>query len=271
MRGGFIAISRDAWDHYAFKDEPMSMREAWFWMLAQAAWKPTKIRTPHGIVELQRGQFTHSLRHMAKTFGWSVGRVRRVLDGYSNEHMLVLETGTGMDTAQCVLTICNYDKYQGGGTATGTATDTPVDTKPAHDPAQIRTRETNNQSSNEDIQGAYDYFVHAVEGTPIPKPRSLTKDRKAKIAARLDEHGSDGWREACDKLVASDFCCGRNGGWIANLDFLLQPSSFNKVIEGTYDNRAPQGTGPPQGQSELDRALWGEPLPTIEAAANVRQ
>jgi hypothetical protein len=31
------------------------------------------------------------------------------------------------------------------------------------------------------------------------------------------------------------------------------------------------GTGPPQGQSELDRALWGDPLPTIEAAANVRQ
>jgi hypothetical protein len=177
MKGGFIAISRAAWDHYAFKDEPMSMREAWFWMLAQAAWKPTKIRTPHGIVELQRGQFTHSLRHMAKTFGWSVGRVRRVLDGYSSEHMLVLETDTAVNTAQCVVTICNYDKYQGGETATDTATDTAVDRKPAHEPAQIRTSKQITISSNDDIGASAS--AHAQKLTPRQELETVLDEERA--------------------------------------------------------------------------------------------
>lgn len=97
-------------------------------------------------------------------------------------------------------------------------------------------------------QDAFDFFVEAVKGKNIPMPHSLTKDRKRKIAVRLSESGFDKWQMACAKVAQSRFCNGENErGWIANIDFLLQPSSFNKLIEGHYDNRLPfQGTGPPQ-------------------------
>jgi uncharacterized protein YdaU (DUF1376 family) len=101
---------------------------------------------------------------------------------------------------------------------------------------------------------AFADFVEAVEGTPIPKPRSLTADRRRKIEARLREHGPDVWREACQRLAASPFCQGENDrGWRADLDFLLQPKSFNRLIEGGYDQAAPRGQSPPQPSRHVQR------------------
>lgn len=44
------------------------------------------------------------------------------------------------------------------------------------------------------------------------------------------------WDEALRKLEASSFCRGANGKWRASIDFLLQPSSRQKLLEGTYDD-----------------------------------
>ena len=96
---------------------------------------------------------------------------------------------------------------------------------------------------------AFADFRDAVEGSPIPAPRKLTADRRRKIEARLREHGPEVWREACDRLAASPFCRGENDrGWRADLDFLVQPTSFNRLIEGGYDARpspTPRAQGPP--------------------------
>jgi hypothetical protein len=107
--------------------------------------------------------------------------------------------------------------------------------------------EGSTQAHEASPQDAFDFFVDAVKGRNVHTPHQLSKDRRTKIAARLSESGFEKWQLACAKVAASDFCNGQNDrGWIANLDFLLHPSSFNKLIEGAYDNRAPQGTGPPK-------------------------
>lgn len=49
------------------------------------------------------------------------------------------------------------------------------------------------------------------------------------------------WDEALRKLEASSFCRGANGKWRANIDFLLQPSSRQKLLEGTYDDHGNAG------------------------------
>ncbi|MGB1548423.1 MAG: DNA replication protein, partial [Alphaproteobacteria bacterium] len=70
-------------------------------------------------------------------------------------------------------------------------------------------------------------------GLPIAK--ALTPDRKRKLHARLKEHGLSGWNDALVQIEQSSFLCGRGEkGWCASIDFLLQPSSFNKVLEGAY-------------------------------------
>jgi hypothetical protein len=40
-----------------------------------------------------------------------------------------------------------------------------------------------------------------------------------------------------DALERSAFCRGENDrGWRADFDFLLQPKSFTKLLEGAYDH-----------------------------------
>lgn len=237
----------------------MSMREAWFWMLAQAAWKPTKIRASHGLVELQRGQFSHSLRHMAKTFGWSVNRVRRVLDRYSDEHMLVLETDTATNTAQCIVTICNYDKYQGGETATDTASTTQSDTPPGTQTSTIKKQETNNQSSNEDTKPR------------APTAKSILsevvgEDRAAGIIEYRQKQKKPVTARAA-KIIAKK---------IAQVDDPLRAADImiERCWQGFeidwYENatKSRQSTGPPGGQFQGHAAKMRDEAAAREAEAN---
>jgi hypothetical protein len=82
----------------------------------------------------------------------------------------------------------------------------------------------------------------------LPEIKLVSKTRKRKLQAILAQHGFDAWNEALRKVEASDFCRGGSArGWIANFDFLVQPSSFVKLLEGQFDNRPmkPNGPAPP--------------------------
>lgn len=70
--------------------------------------------------------------------------------------------------------------------------------------------------------------------------RDLTETRRRKIRQRLDQAGGlTQWKLALTRAAVSDFLCGRGGNFMCHIDFLLQESSFQKLIEGKYDNRAP--------------------------------
>ena len=65
--------------------------------------------------------------------------------------------------------------------------------------------------------------------------------RKSHLAHRLKDCGGlEGWSTAMEKVAASDFLCGRMRGktWKATFDFVLQPSSFTKIMENQYQNRS---------------------------------
>lgn len=73
-----------------------------------------------------------------------------------------------------------------------------------------------------------------------PEVKVLSKARRSALSQRLRECGGiEGWRHALAKARASPHCCGHNDrGWTANFDFLTRQSSFAKLMEGNYDNRA---------------------------------
>lgn len=91
---------------------------------------------------------------------------------------------------------------------------------------------------NDELTMAFDYFVAMAQRAGLSVPSKLTASRKSKLKARLsDAEGIDGWRDACDRVEKSSFCTGKSkGGWRANFDFMLQQSSFQKIIEGSYDD-----------------------------------
>lgn len=79
------------------------------------------------------------------------------------------------------------------------------------------------------------------QGAIIPKIKSLGKNRRTHIDARCREHGKKALMEMVRKAARSNFLNGRNKrGWKATFDWLILPTNFIKVIEGTYDNDTEQ-------------------------------
>lgn len=96
-------------------------------------------------------------------------------------------------------------------------------------------------AARDDEQLAFDAWNDTARRNDLPVAEKLTKDRRSKLTARIaDAGGLDGWFRALDRLEASDFCTGRKTDFRANLDFVLQASSFLKLIEGSYDNNRNQ-------------------------------
>lgn len=71
----------------------------------------------------------------------------------------------------------------------------------------------------------------------FPAVRKMTAQRKRQLKARLRDSTMDEWQRVFDALERSAFCKGENErGWRADFDFLLQPKSFTKLLEGAYDH-----------------------------------
>jgi uncharacterized protein YdaU (DUF1376 family) len=108
---------------------------------------------------------------------------------------------------------------------------------------------TNNQqpelSSNEDMSSDDDALtVDDVVGAwndlaakcDLPRVTKVTETRRKQIKARIREYETDDWSKAMSAIYRSKFLRGENDrGWKADFDFLLQPKSFIKLVEGSYD------------------------------------
>lgn len=99
----------------------------------------------------------------------------------------------------------------------------------------------------------------------LPLATKITSARRIALRARLREAGGlPGWTAALGHLGASDFLCGAGaGGWRANLDFVLQASSFQKLREGAYDRT--------NGSAELPEPRAPDaPAPRLQADGTLR-
>jgi hypothetical protein len=106
---GVFAIDRGAWDHdYLADPQPFSRREAWFWIVSEAAWKRHRRRILGRPIEVHRGELAASYRFIASKWKWSEARVRRFVSGLISEGMVDAKTDAGLT----VITVCNYDRYQ---------------------------------------------------------------------------------------------------------------------------------------------------------------
>lgn len=110
---GFFAVSRDFWSDKDFRDEPMSRREAFLWLVAHAAFRDRTFDIHGKPVSLKRGQCAHSTRYLGRAFGWSEARVRRFLKHLKNRKIIDTPRDAASDAGVTVITLCNYNKYQG--------------------------------------------------------------------------------------------------------------------------------------------------------------
>ena len=115
-----------------------------------------------------------------------------------------------------------------------------------------------------DAVAAWNAMAARVGLSPI---RKLTPERRGRIMARLSEHGPDAMTEAIAAVGRSRFCRGENDRrWRADFDFLLQPSRFLKLIEGSYD-RADNHPGDPEIANPMVRAVVSRGARRADAAS----
>lgn len=97
------------------------------------------------------------------------------------------------------------------------------------------------QEFHSDVVSAYH------EALPDLPPVKTWSDRRRKaLNARIRERIAGGkpadtleyWRAFFESVSASDFLTGKSTGWRADLEWLLRPENFLKVIEGRYENRS---------------------------------
>jgi hypothetical protein len=105
---GVFAVDRGIWDHPSFANEPLTEREAWQWLISEAAFKPRKKRVGNSVFDLARGQLACSIRFMAEAWQWKKDKVARFLKRIEIETMIA--TQPRHDAT--IITICKYDIYQ---------------------------------------------------------------------------------------------------------------------------------------------------------------
>jgi len=73
----------------------------------------------------------------------------------------------------------------------------------------------------------------------LPKVRGCSSARLASVNARWKENDSEAyWIEVIKTLADSPFCNGASDRkWVADFDFLLQPDTQHKALEGKYGKR----------------------------------
>lgn len=115
---GYVAMQRGWHDHDMFAGDEYSRRDAWAWLIANAAWKPITARIKGETVQLHRGELCFAQRFMAEKWGWSKSRVDRFIAQLRAEGMIETRTKNGATAGQhagqgqSIITVCNYDRFQ---------------------------------------------------------------------------------------------------------------------------------------------------------------
>lgn len=115
----------------------------------------------------------------------------------------------------------------------------PLPSSPQTPQLPTPTRGINTRARKGPIEKAFDDWNLLAEKLSLPIAKTLTPERRKHISARLGEAGPQGWNEALAGVEASKYCRGQNGrSWKADLDFVCQLKSFNRLREFSYGNDA---------------------------------
>ena len=107
--------------------EPYDERSAWIYLLIKANHRDKQLMFDGEMVNVKRGQHITSVRKLAKTWQWSNDKTLRYLRKLESYNMIVREP----NTRRTLITIVNYEVYQGEDDDSRTVTSTVLSTVPS--------------------------------------------------------------------------------------------------------------------------------------------
>ena len=120
MAGDWVKLHRKLNKSDLWLSEEFTRGQAWVDLILMAAFRPGFIRLRGVRVGYDRGQLATAERFLCERWKWSRGKVRRFLDELETAQQIVQQKSN----ASTVITITNYESYQGGSTADSTANGT---------------------------------------------------------------------------------------------------------------------------------------------------
>ena len=228
---GLYTISRALFEHPAFKSEPFTEREAWVWLIGEAQWKNNRKRINGQIVELERGQLSHSIRFLSIRWDWSISRVNRFLKRLKTETMIETENETG----QNVITICNYETYQDFNKYRETVSETVSETRPK----QERNKEEHQITPDNKIYIKDDYFFVGKVGKINRQQADAWKDAFPHIDLRAELEKADAYYSVNPQLAQNRWFF-KFASWIARANSHASPKDqvhLKKFSEWTEEEK----------------------------------
>jgi hypothetical protein len=234
----------------------------WLWCLKKANYTDKRwlsIKSGKGLVdvEVKKGQFVYGRHSAGEELGVKAETVRKRMNKLKDLGLVTIHS-----TRQySIITICNYDYYQGSNSAvapTELPPELPTKEAPNNTPDTTTKKLKNDKNEKNEpkpglgkVREFYDLWnQYAVNG--ITPARRLTKSRIKKIQLRLiEEPDIHYWQRLFGKLQSLPFYCGNNNrDWRVSLDYMIV-NDTNHV--GIFERKIsiPKETG-------LDRMLREE-------------
>lgn len=115
---GFICLHRSIQAHWLFNFDEPDKFAAWCDLLMSANHEDRKFMIKGRVVECKRGQVAMSQVTLQNRWSMSQNKLKRFLVLLKNEAMIDFET----NDLTTIITICNYNKFQGNGRPDGRQT-----------------------------------------------------------------------------------------------------------------------------------------------------
>lgn len=211
----------------------------------------------HDIV-VKRGQVITSRSKLARETGLTEKEVRTGLERLQKTGEIIMES----TNKYSLITICNYDKYQGGNNH-------PSQQEANRRPAvgqQRATIEKGNKVRTEDIDSSLrseslssdepmtvnddeinflafkEFFNRTMQekNAVISTITDMTKKRCDAVQARCRKYEKEALHKVVINAAVSPFLNGENErSWVADFNWLFKPNNFVKVLEGNYNHDLP--------------------------------
>jgi len=123
---GYIKLHRKIKDNFLWKKKRrFSKLEAWLDILLLANHKDNKVMIELQVIDIKKGQLLTSQLGLSKKWRWAVGSVNTFLKVLKAENQIEYKT----ENKYTIISILNWDKYQGNDKITETNTETNIETK----------------------------------------------------------------------------------------------------------------------------------------------
>lgn len=258
MCKGWIKVDRGLSEHWLAEDKPYNHMSAWIDLLMLANHTDKKTVYKGELVTCKRGDVNLSILALSERWGWNRKKTTAFLKLLESDGMVT----TNITKHRTTVTIENYDKFQGSGTTNGATNGTTDEQQTGQgrvnggttkgQPRDITKNDKNDKNDkNERNNIPYGDIVETFNSLcpSLPRCAKLTDGRRKHIKARYKSYSLNDIETVFTKAEASDFLSGRSKtNWNATFDWLMKSDeNFQKVLEGTYDNKtqykAPRQTG----------------------------